>query len=261
MLIRNGKGFGIHNGGNLTVKGVIVALNEGTGIYSEKWVNLDRVWIYKNNGPGLVNHGSSSATYDLNVQLNLDGIVNSGNPFFVKHSAILNNQKRGVANYGKLNMANVTISGNGNGGLHIPEGEAQLRFVTITANAAFGFGVAGIDAMDAVKGEISNSIVYGNGKGSAQCAIKNWTVGYNVVADSSCGFPSSNNIVADPKLKALSYNGGFTQTHALSPGSPAIDLVPQDQCVPADQRGVPRPIDGNGDGKLGCDAGAYEFKP
>src|SRR6266498_5240449 len=55
--------------------------------------------------------------------------------------------------------------------------------------------------------------------------------------------------------------GYFSFSHALKPGSLAIDLVPQDKCTPRDQRAVTRPIDGDGDGKLKCDAGAFEFKP
>jgi hypothetical protein len=64
----------------------------------------------------------------------------------------------------------------------------------------------------------------------------------------------------DPKLGPLKWNGGLTFTHALKKGSPAIDAVPADDdgCHPVDQRGVLRPIDGNGDGVEACDIGAFE---
>ena len=44
-------------------------------------------------------------------------------------------------------------------------------------------------------------------------------------------------------------------------GSPAIDAVNDGTCPPPakDQRGVPRPQDGNGDGGPACDIDAYEF--
>jgi hypothetical protein len=65
----------------------------------------------------------------------------------------------------------------------------------------------------------------------------------------------------------LANNGGPTQTHALVPGSPAIDAGGTD-CTDAtgaplttDQRGKPRPVDGNGDGTPACDIGAFEFFP
>ena len=57
--------------------------------------------------------------------------------------------------------------------------------------------------------------------------------------------------LTDPLLGPLADNGGPTQTRALSPGSPAIDLF---ACIPTvDQRGVARPTGSK------CDAGAYEF--
>ena len=54
-------------------------------------------------------------------------------------------------------------------------------------------------------------------------------------------------------LGPLADNGGPTQTHAVLPGSPAIDAIPAGDCVVAtDQRGIARPRDS------GCDIGAFE---
>lgn len=50
------------------------------------------------------------------------------------------------------------------------------------------------------------------------------------------------------------------QTHALSPGSFAIDAGYAKYCLDADQRGVARPIDGDADGVARCDMGAYEYE-
>jgi hypothetical protein len=45
-------------------------------------------------------------------------------------------------------------------------------------------------------------------------------------------------------------------THALLPGSVAIDVIPADTCdVDEDQRGEPRP------GGAMCDVGAFEVQP
>jgi hypothetical protein len=54
-----------------------------------------------------------------------------------------------------------------------------------------------------------------------------------------------------------------TATHALLPGSVAIDAVTDctdavSNPVTRDQRGVVRPLDGNCDGTAMCDVGAYE---
>jgi len=61
----------------------------------------------------------------------------------------------------------------------------------------------------------------------------------------------------DPLLEPLGDNGGPTQTHALKPNSPAIDAG-NPACEVTDQRGVIRPIDGDGDGTALCDIGAFE---
>jgi hypothetical protein len=71
----------------------------------------------------------------------------------------------------------------------------------------------------------------------------------------------------DPGLGFLAQNGGPTRTHALLSTSPAIDAdvaatsASVFDCGDHDQRGQPRPIDGNLDGDINCDVGAYEFQP
>jgi hypothetical protein len=60
-----------------------------------------------------------------------------------------------------------------------------------------------------------------------------------------------NVTAAELALGPLANNGGPTATHALLPGSVAIDAGVAD-CPPVDQRGVPRP-QGHA-----CDTGAYE---
>lgn len=67
----------------------------------------------------------------------------------------------------------------------------------------------------------------------------------------------------DPKLAALTANDGPTQTHALLPGSPAIDKASSlygtiFQCAASDQRLYVRPRDGDGNGSKLCDIGAFE---
>ena len=73
--------------------------------------------------------------------------------------------------------------------------------------------------------------------------------------------------LADILDPTLAFHGGLTQTHALVPGSPAIDAGGA-VCTDAnsdplltDQRGRPRVVDGDGDGTAACDIGAFEFFP
>jgi hypothetical protein len=57
----------------------------------------------------------------------------------------------------------------------------------------------------------------------------------------------------DPKLGPLQDNGGATLTHALLPGSLAIDNADDGAAPSTDQRGVARPQG------AASDIGAFEF--
>ena len=74
----------------------------------------------------------------------------------------------------------------------------------------------------------------------------------------TCGFDHGTDLVniteGQLDLGALADNGGQTMTHALGPGSVAIDVIPADMCeVTEDQRGFPR--------DSMCDVGAFEVQP
>jgi hypothetical protein len=286
---KSGQGGGIANNGTLTLTGVILAANEATsgggGILNKGTLSLNRVWLYRNKavvGGGL--HSDGSATLDeVNVQANeasSHGGINAANSLAVSNSAITNNTGGGIGIDGTVTLLNVTISGNihpgtAGSGLGVLGGAATLRYVTMTANGPSDKPESAIFKSATSVVQIHNSIVWGNGKnpqcGSSSASEGTLTTpftdgGFNIFGDDSCLGASlgtgSTSIIADPNLDALSYNGGFFGlTHALKPGSHAIDLVPQDKCTSRDQRGVARPIDGDGDGKLECDAGAFEFKP
>jgi hypothetical protein len=79
--------------------------------------------------------------------------------------------------------------------------------------------------------------------------------------------PPAGVLLADILNPTLAFNGGPTQTHALVPGSPAIDaggpvcLDADGNPLTIDQRGQPRPVDGDGDGIVACDIGAFELQP
>ena len=72
--------------------------------------------------------------------------------------------------------------------------------------------------------------------------------------------PTDRTNVTDIRLGPLGYHGGRTMTHRLLAGSAAIDGAQAEHCPETDQRGVDRPLDGDGDGVAACDVGAFEAR-
>ena len=81
------------------------------------------------------------------------------------------------------------------------------------------------------------------------------SLGYNVIADSSCGAQSTDVVGVSNPLQPLGGYGGPTPTRPPVAGSVAVDLIPAASCtLPVDQRGISRPQGGR------CDAGAVELQ-
>ena len=87
----------------------------------------------------------------------------------------------------------------------------------------------------------------GNGPGESSGIFATW-------------FRSSDHVTdtVTATLGPLADNGGPTLTHALLPGSPAIDAGDNLDAPATDQRGIIRPQDADGDGKAVIDIGAFE---
>jgi CSLREA domain-containing protein len=170
----------------------------------------------------------------------------------------------GIFNAGALTATNATIAANtaGSGGqpnpfpgtggglAQVSRTGATLASVTIAQNTALRDG-SGIQAGSGPL-TITSSVIGANGVQPCGGTITDG--GFNVTAQAA---ECPGTTLGDPKLGPLQNNGGPTQTMALAPGSPAIDLVPAGGpfCPPTDQRGVHRPQGS------ACDAGAYEAAP
>jgi hypothetical protein len=142
----------------------------------------------------------------------------------------------------------VTLAGNragtSGGGIHLAPGDGS-----ITVN------LKNIVSAD-------NAAPFGAASDIHEAADTALTMSHSVI-ESAAGFTldsSTGNLIGSGAgLSVLGCNGSKQRTHALEPSSPAIDFVPAAACTLAtDQRGSPRPVDGDGDAVADCDAGALE---
>jgi len=191
----------------------------------------------------------------------------------------------GIYNQGTLVLSHSTISDNnagssGSGGGGGTGGSGGIGGSGFSGNGANGNGgsdgLAGNGGTGGDGGGVSNAglgsvnfqntIIAGNIVGGGSGPDCRNTAGtfnsqdYNLIEDTSgcsIGGATAHDLTSqDPRLIPLADNDGPTQTHALLPGSPAIDAVPLAECALAtDQRGVARPQG------LACDIGAFELIP
>ncbi|MEM9556249.1 MAG: IPTL-CTERM sorting domain-containing protein [Acidobacteriota bacterium] len=116
----------------------------------------------------------------------------------------------------------------------------------------FGTGTATVELETSIMADSTGGVDCFSGPMSTIDASAGFNVDDVDDADASCisiAGPGNQNV--DPGLDVLAANGGATETHALLPGSPAIDGG--GACAQSfDQRGRPRPIG------TACDSGSFE---
>jgi hypothetical protein len=272
LTISNGnittdKGAGIKNSGvmltltNVVLSGNTAASNTiGGAISNITGLTITNCTLSNNSnamgsGAGVNNQGTltiTGCTFSGNSSSIGGGLQNSGTSTITNSTFSGNSSTSGgggIANAGTLNVSFTTLSGNADTGGH---GGGIINFVNSTVN-------------------IKNSIV-ANSTSGGDCLNSGTfnATGVNFTTNGTCpGFTVVT--AAQLKLGPLADNGGPTQTHALLPGSVAIDAAPDctdvfgnpgspkvgapKALVTTDQRGVGRPQGS------ACDVGAYEFVP
>jgi hypothetical protein len=174
--------------------------------------------ISKNSAAGYVNYGAAYGGRG-------GGVFNWNGNLSIENSTLSGNQSNdrggGLWNNNILSLKRTLISGNS-----ARVGSEIANYGTVTAD---DFNLFGANGDPRVKGFAPGltDIVPGRGVGLRKI------------------------------LDRLKNNSGPTKTHALKPGSPALDAVPftDPGCTGTDQRGVNRPQG------TGCDIGAFERTP
>lgn len=210
------------------------------------------------------------------------GGIDAGTSTRIIASTIANNSNKasgtgGITLTSNSRLFNSTISGNSGefyGGVHASQG-ALIQASTIALNTlselSGGIDFEGRAAGLSGSGTIKNSLIINNIDGADCAGHPGANSNNNLVGSGNC---QNSSLVFDDTssaLQPLALNGGNLLTHALLPGSPAIDRISPENCKDPslentqielkglDQRGVKRPYDGDFDGVAFCDIGAYEY--
>jgi hypothetical protein len=255
-----GAGGGINSGGTLMITNSVItnnlagvpepfALGDGGGILNYGTLVITNSTISSNqaysSGGGIENFGT----------LTITSSTLSGNGATGGHDGQPWGQGGGIS--GDVTITNSTLSGNyaslSGGGL---DGGGAISNSTVNGNN--GGGICAREAL-----EIENTILKAGAPGANICIEGGMVIshGYNVSSDDGGGFlnGSGDQINTDPLLGPLQNNGGPTFTHALLPGSPAINAGDPNFTPPPyyDQRGLRfrRVFNGR------LDVGAFEVQP
>ena len=236
-------GGGIYdNGGTLTITNSVV--NNNTAFYSDNQFSVgDGGGIYNSGGALTITNSvvsNNHAGVDFPLLAGIDG-----QPY-----------GRGGGISGSITLTNSTVSANyailSGGGIN---GGGAINNSTLSGNNGGGISVTGaLDIGDTVLKAGSGANLSNNG-GTIT------SQGYNVCSDNGGGFLNGpgDQINTDPILGLLQDNGGPTFTHALLPGSPAIDAGDPNFAPPPDydQRGpgFVRVFNGR------IDVGSFEVQP
>jgi len=287
-----GDGGGVSNSGTMFLDNVIVSNNMaddvGGGIANldiASNLTINNCTVTSNVagmlGGGIDNRGTLSLTDTTLSNNSVDhyhggginaqfGIVTLNNSIIKDNNALRSGGGIYNGNESTLSLHNSTMSGNttslfDGGGIFNDSGVVILNNGTISDNTAnnAGGGIYGPATM-------SNSILTRNyGASGRNCYGVISSSGYNLVGNTSgCSFTSATGdlVNVDLYLVPLGDYSGLTQTHPILRSEPAIDAgnptAPGSgggACEATDQRGVSRPIDGDGFDGARCDIGAFEY--
>lgn len=223
--------FTVTSGSSVTLRHITLTdgYSDGNGgaILNQGALTLDTVTVEGNHaeqGAGVMNDGSATALIIRNSTFANNSATENG-------GAILNN--------GSATISNSTFSGNSGFSTIFNDATLTLNSSTIADSSEIGVSNAGTLLL-------RNSIIAGSEAADCLTETAIATNSHTLIEDGSC----SPTFEGDPLLAPLADYGGDTHTHALLPGSPALNTGDGAICSTTDQRGVAR---------YGiCDIGAFE---
>jgi hypothetical protein len=232
----DGGGMSRSGGGTTDIINSTIASNsaasEGGGLYAHSAgvVNLTGTTLTGNTAASLDDHSGGGGIFSYATQVVMTNCTLSGNSARSDGAAVL---------------------------IYEAPASATIASSTIARNTPDSDATGGGDASVYTLGPISLvSTIVAESTG-VQCAARGagtlTSSGHNLASDASCNLTQPSDLASGvANLGPLADNGGPTRTHALMPGSQAIDASSMAVCPSLDQRGVLRPIHAE------CDIGAYE---
>jgi hypothetical protein len=278
-------------GGKVTLKRSIIINNvsvDGGGIFASGYGdsidltiqnsiiknNIAQGWDSAGGGIHLLVPGFSQSTYQLNIYRT--SIINNTSEFGGGGISLGGPQVT-------TQIVNSTLSGNHSkwgGGIELQSTELYLANVTLSNNFADqGYGGEGYGGgiydwpPSASTVNFQNTIIANNFDSTPDpdCYANLNSLGYNIVTTdgSNCNVVGdlTGYLTDDPQLDSLTlFRNKRAFVHPLLAGSPAVDAGDPSYCkaqggeyLVVDQTRHTR-VDGDGDGIIVCDMGAYEFR-
>jgi beta-glucanase (GH16 family) len=280
LVIANGEATDLAGGilinGNLTLDHVVVQNNHvNTASFdpsTDFWKGGGGIYV---GGGGMLQMNNTTVRDNSTQLVDGGGLYGfPGSTITITNSTISGNTAGNTGgafrSLGNASIMNSTLSGNQSlswhgGAIFHTDGNLSLSYTTIANNIAPDWASSAIfigsfsSAVPTLR--IDNSLITGN----HWYACEHWTAGtvniqsggHNLVQDNTCnaGTPDATDIITSAAgIAPLADNGGPTWTHALLPGSPALDAAEDAACPAIDQRGVVRPEGPH------CDIGSYEYQ-
>ena len=197
----------------VNIEGVTVSNNTST----DAMVSFATPGIYTVNNTTIANNA---------VTVNCGGgiVGDAHNPFSAANAYQLKIRNSTIARNAVANCQSALNIGAWTGSIQGAfNGTVRVESTILGLDVAMGSTKGAVWISDPSKFTLTTSIIEDSGGPvSAQCTT------------------NGNRCNVDPKLDALTNNGGFTQTMRLLPGSPAIDTGSNTALLPTDKRGAAR---------------------